>query len=301
MWEATVDTAVARLAPDRVEEFLLTKKLAGCTTKTLDEYRRWLDRFAQDSPSADPLGVRAFFSHLAERGLRPTSQHKAFGVLKTFFRWCIEIGALTHDPLAGFTIRLPKTLPRVPTEDEVRDVLRQCPETFVGRRNRALILVLADAGLRAGEVLRLLIEDWTPQERSLFVRCGKGRKDRVVFLSPTTARAIRAYLAMRHEARREDYLFVDAQERPLTKRHLVQILHRLSVRAGLPRERRIHPHALRHFAATAWLRSGMGLDEVRRLLGHESLSTTLRYSSLVSADLQRAHRRAGALERMRLE
>jgi site-specific recombinase XerD len=58
---------------------------------------------------------------------------------------------------------------------------------------------------------------------------------------------------------------------------------------------------LRHFAATSWLRHGMGLDEVRRLLGHESLTTTLRYSSLVGADLQAAHRRAGAIERLRLD
>jgi site-specific recombinase XerD len=80
----------------------------------------------------------------------------------------------------------------------------------------------------------------------------------------------------------------------------VQILHRLSNKAGLPAHRRLHPHALRHFAATSWLRGGAGLDEVRRLLGHESLSTTLRYSSLVGADLQRAHKRAGAIERLRI-
>lgn len=64
--------------------------------------------------------------------------------------------------------------------------------------------------------------------------------------------------------------------------------------------RRLHPHALRHFAATSWLRGGAGLDEVRRLLGHESLSTTLRYSSLVGADLKRARKMAGAIERLGL-
>lgn len=58
-------------------------------------------------------------------------------------------------------------------------------------------------------------------------------------------------------------------------------------------------HALRYFAATSYLRGGAGLDEARRLLGHESLNTTLRYSSLVGVDLQRAHRKAGAIERLR--
>ena len=67
-----------------------------------------------------------------------------------------------------------------------------------------------------------------------------------------------------------------------------------------PVHRRLRPHALRHYAATSWLRSGMGLDEVRRLLDHESISTTLRYSSLVASVLQHAHKKAAAIERLRL-
>ena len=101
--------------------------------------------------------------------------------------------------------------------------------------------------------------------------------------------------------RPESFLFASRDGRPLTERHLIQICHRLSKRAGLPLHRRIHPHRLRHLGATSWLRNGMGLDEVRRMLGHSSLQTTLRYSSLVSADVQAAHRRAAAIERMRLE
>jgi site-specific recombinase XerD len=176
-----------------------------------------------------------------------------------------------------------------------------CGDRLTGRRNRALILVMADAGLRASEVLRLLVEDWTPAQRSLFVRSGQGQKDRVVFVSPTTARALKEYLGTRRVLAPEDFLFLDSQSRPLKRRHLIQFLHRLSERAGLPAHRRLHPHVLRHFAATSWLRNGVGLDKVRRLLGHESLNTTLRYSPLVSADLQQAHRKAGAIERMRLE
>ncbi len=163
-----------------------------------------------------------------------------------------------------------------------------------------MILVMADAGLRVGEVLRLLVEDLNAQERSLFIRSGKGQKDRVSFIAPTTVRAIRDYLAMRPQLSREDWLFVNAKNRPLQRRHVVQILHRLSAKAGLPSSRRLHPHALRHFAATSWLRNGMGLDQVRRLLGHASLNTTLRYSSLVAADLQQAHKDASAIERIGL-
>ena len=160
---------------------------------------------------------------------------------------------------------------------------------------------MLDAGLRASETVRLLVEDWTPAQRSLLVRCGKGQRDRTVFVSPTTARAIRDSLGVRHLVAREDFLFVTEDGRPLTPRFLVHLCHRLSRKAGLPSNRRLHPHALRHLAATSWLRNGVGLDEVRRLLGRSTLDTTLRYSNLVSADLRRAHRMAAVVERMRLE
>jgi integrase/recombinase XerD len=212
----------------------------------------------------------------------------------------MEVNALTEDPLRGFAMRTPKTLPDVPTEKELCDVLAACPDTLEGTRNRTLMLILADSGLRATELLHLLVEDWRAADRGLFVRSGKGRKDRVAFIGPTTTRALKAWLGVHPVPSPESYLFCDREGQPLKYRHLVQILHRLSAKAGLAIHRRLHPHALRHFAATSWLREGAGLDEVRRLLGHETLNATLRYSSLVGADLQRAHRKASAIERLHL-
>ena len=280
---------------------MLTKQVAGCTPATLNTYRWWLDRFLPAVPEVTPLAVRGFFARLHARGLSAARQHQAYRTLRTFFRWCVETALLADTPLRGFTMRTPKTLPDVPTDDELRAVLAACPDTLEGIRNRALLLVLADSALRASELLRLLIEDWRAADRGLFVRAGKGRKDRVAFIGPTTTRALKAWLARHPRPAPEAVLFCDRKGRPVKYRHLVTILHRLSAKAGLPAHRRLHPHALRGFAATSWLRDGMGLDEVRRLLGHESLDTTLRYSRLVSADLQQAHKRAGAIERLRLD
>jgi site-specific recombinase XerD len=282
-----------------VEAFLLTKQVAGCTSATIATYRWWLQRFTTAVSDVTPITVRQFFTGLQHRSA--SHQHQAFRTLRTFFRWCNETGALTYYPLRGFTMRTPKTLPTVPTDDELRTVLGAWPVTLEGTRNRALILVLADSALRASEVLHLLVEDWRPADRGLFVRAGKGRKDRVSFIEATTTRALKAWLSVHPAASPESFLFTDRTGRPLKPRHLLQILHRLSTKAGLPPNRRLHPHALRHFAATSWLRGGAGLDEVRRLLGHESLHTTLRYSSLVGADLQRAHHKASAIERLRLD
>jgi len=295
----TAEKAHAHPLGEAVEAFLLTKRVAGCTAETLRCYDGWLRRFTAGVPEATALAVCTFFVGLQH--LSASRQHQAYRTLKTFFRWCVETGVLADTPLRGFAMHTPKTLPDVATEDEVRAALAVCSETLEGVRNRRLLLVFADSGLRANEVLRLLVEDWRPADRALFVRAGKGRKDRVAFVGPTTARALKAWLARHPVPSSETFLFCDRAGQPLKYRHLVQIIHRLSAKAGLPANRRLRPHALRHFAATSWLRGGAGLDEVRRLLGHESLTTTLRYSSLVGADLQRAHRRAGAIERLRLE
>jgi site-specific recombinase XerD len=289
---------------EAVENFLLSRRVAGVATTTLDGYVYWLQEFAEfvgSDTAPTVLDVTRFLAHLQEKKLAPASRKKALQVLKAFCRWAVRNGLLAQDPTKDVTVKAPLELPTVPTDEELRAVIDACGANFVGRRNRALILVLADAGLRASEALHLLVESWNPQDRSLLVRHGKGAKDRTVFVGPTTARAIKEYLAVHPALSRENFLFVDEKGRPLKRRHLIAILHRLSKRAGLPRERRLHPHSLRHYAATSWLRNGMGLEEVRRLLGHSTLAMTLRYSNLVGADLQAAHKRASALERIFLK
>ncbi len=297
--ELPTEKAPAHPLAGAVESFLLTKRVQGCTSATLRIYERWVGQCIAALSTTGPLEVRRFFVGL--QSLSASSQHQAYRTLKTFFRWCVETGVLEETPLRGITMRTPRTLPEVPTDDELRALLRVCPDTFEGTRNRTLVLVLADSGLRAGEVLRLIVEDWRPVDRGLFVRAGKGRKDRVAFIGPTTARMLKRWLARHPAPAPEAFLFTDRHGRPLKHRHLVQLLHRLSRRARLPERHRVHPHALRHYAATSWLRGGAGLDEVRRLLGHESLDTTLRYSRLVGADLVRAHRAAGGIERLGLD
>jgi site-specific recombinase XerD len=196
-----VQKADAHPLRERIDAFLLAKQLAGCTVRTLQTYRWWLERFAKEISEATPLTVRMFFLGLQSHS--PSHQHQAYRTLKTFFRWCLDTGAVAEDPLRGVTMRTPKTLPQVPTGDELRAVIAACSsETLAGIRNRALILTLADSALRACEVLHLLVEDWRPTDRGLFVRAGKGRKDRVSFIGPTATRSLKTWLS-RHSKPRE--------------------------------------------------------------------------------------------------
>jgi site-specific recombinase XerD len=107
---------------------------------------------------------------------------------------------------------------------------------------------------------------------------------------------VRAWLGLRR-ALPEDFLFANQLGRPLSRNHAIMILHRLSVRAGLPRK--VSPHKLRHYAATSILKQTGDLERVRQVLRHESLAMALRYAHLVKADVSRKFRRASPLDNLR--
>ena len=142
-----------------IDAFLLSRTVAGCTT----------------------LAVQRSLSTLRER-VRPTTAHLHFSKLRALFRWCVEADLLAENPLSGLTMKVPKTLPRVPEDEAMCRVLAAGPDAFEGRRNRALVALLADSGLRISEALRLLIEDVSFGSRTISVRAGKGQKDGVGFL-----------------------------------------------------------------------------------------------------------------------
>ena len=144
-------------------------------------------------------------------------------------------------------------------------------------RDKLIVRVLADCGLRLGEVLALRAEDlWEPRraEFALKVR-GKGSRDRVVPLAPGLYRRLRRYLGARG-AERRDPVFValrkgaDGAYPPLTKSGLEQAIRAIAREAGI--EKRVYPHVFRHSFATEWLRRGGNIISLQRILGHTDLT-----------------------------
>jgi len=275
--------------------------VANCSGRTLEVYAANLARFQRNvafnsTEEATPLAVQSYLSSLREQ-IKPISVHQHFRTLKTFFNWCLETSLISQHPMRGLNMKMPKTLPRVPEDNDVRNLLQASSDTFEGRRNRALIALLADSGLRISEALRLRIEDVNFSARTIAVRGGKGGKDGVGFFGAEVAQYIRAWLSRRRGVRLEDHLFVDRSERSLTRHTATHILHRLSAKAGL--SRKIGPHALRHYAATSLLRQTGDLELVRQVLRHESLTMALRYAHLTKPDVSAKFRKASPLDNLR--
>jgi len=149
-------------------------------------------------------------------------------------------------------------------------------EDWIARRNRAMLELMARAGLRVGEVVALERDDLRLGERSgwAVVRSGKGAKRREVPLNSSVRAALRAYLDARPPFP-TPRLFVSASGRPLSARDVQRMVAEAARRARI--EGKVTPHTLRHTFATRALEKGMDIATLAAILGHESIATTSRY------------------------
>lgn len=285
---------------DAIDAFLLSREVANASKATLTTYAYNLNRFSRHS-GVQCLGrltlesIQRYLVDMRAR-VRPITAHQGFRVLRTFCRWCLQTGRLSLDPMAGMTMKVPKTMPRVPDSTDVRRLLAACPSSPEGRRNRALIALAADSGLRREELRGLRIEDLDMVTRVIQVRGGKGQKDGVAFFGEFVASVLREWLIVHPEPRPGAFLFCTRAGVVLGPHAILHILHRVSVRAGL--DRKVGPHALRHYAATTLLRRTGDLELVRRVLRHESLTMTLRYATLTDADIAAKFQRSSPLDNL---
>jgi len=269
---------------------------------TLRAYAAELDRLAShlggagvDWAEVDTDRLRRF---LAERGadVGRRSLGRTVAVLRGFFAFLARRGEIATSPATPLrTPRHTRTLPRFVAEKDLARVATL--EGTIGdaraARDAALLEVLYGSGLRAGEAVKLDWRDVSLAQRQVHVRAGKGGKDRIVPLTSTARRALRALADLSPGAAGSRPVFVNARGTRLDVRSVGRLVGRRLRAAGLDE---VNPHALRHSCATHLLDSGADLRAIQELLGHASLSTTQRYTDIDAERLlevyDRAHPRA---------
>jgi len=253
--------------------------------------------------------LRAYVASLYGKNQAVTSARK-LSSLRTFFQFLVRRQVIASNPAQ--LIASPKRgrkLPRFLTPDDAGRLMEAPqPKSAAGLRDRALLELLYGTGLRVSEAVGLDCADLDPTE--VKVRRAKRGRERIVPLGRKARAALDAYLARRAElaarARPEPQrahshsdaealtaLFLSARGRRLSDGEARRIVRRAVLRAGTPAAT---PHALRHSYATHLVDSGADLRSIQELLGHQSLSTTQRYTHISIAHLaevyDRAHPRA---------
>lgn len=248
----------------RFSRFIAPTNLVDATTEQIEEWR-------------DAL--------LTEGRNQPQSVRRKLAAVSSFFTWRGKKKLLGREnPFAG--VEMPdvaKRLPKVMTQTEVQKILtvsvahRRCGE-YQHLRDRAMLEVLYGSGLRRAEVCDLDLDDIDLLEKTVLVRCGKGKKMRISFLSDPAVGALKAYLDVRPDTPAQA-VFLTIRRQRITPRQLWCVFkaHREAARAlGLTKH--VVPHTLRHSFATHLYEGGADLRAIQELLGHSSIATTQHYS-----------------------
>jgi site-specific recombinase XerD len=304
------------------------RRLSPYTIADYSRSLRRLQEFLGDPPFAEISAedIRRFMSSLSSE---PQPQHGAAIVapivlsnksllnihtgLGALWTWAVHEGITQRHVVHEVARPKPEEPAIVPfTQDDLQRLLAACERTAgytrpgkrlcdnkrrTALRDRALLLLLLDTGIRASELAGMKVRDVDVRNRRITVT-GKGRKSRMLPISPETAKAIWKYLTTeRADDRMSDPLFVADTGEPVTRLTLLAFLKRLGKRAGVPN---VHPHRFRHTFAVQFLRNGGNAFELQMALGHTSLGATQTYMHLAQADLEKKHREASPVAGWRL-
>jgi integrase/recombinase XerC len=277
----------------------------NCSPNTIKSYEGDLEQFLDfltgyfnipaekiEPDEVDLRTIRAFLSHLSAAGRGKRSLGRKLSAVRSFYKYLQLRGECGGNP-AGLasTPRAGQSAPSFLTRGEVKDLLEEpFPDTPLGARDRAMFELLYAAGIRVGELVSINLEDIDRQRRCLRV-LGKGRKEREVLFGRAAAAAISDYLGKRLQLVKgrpgEKALFVNHRGGRLTTRSVARRLEARIRQVGL--RRGVSPHVLRHTFATHLLNNGADIRSIQELLGHASLSTTQRYTSVSVEELMRTY------------
>lgn len=250
------------------------------TRPILESFQRWLWRYTKAN------GQRLGWS----------TQRNRLGIIKDFFRWMTRQNVLLHNPASE--LELPRMEKRLPQEvlslAEVEKLLAVPDVTDpLGVRDRAMLELFYSTGLRRTELCRLELSDLNTERRTIHVRQGKGKKDRMV---PVGLRAIDWLDRYLKEVRprlcldtRTPALFLTGYGEAFNPDVLSRMVSGWLKQAGLKRQGCCH--VLRHSCATHMLENGADIRFIQQLLGHEKLDTTAIYTEVSIKQLQEVHAR----------
>ncbi|SCF16474.1 tyrosine-type recombinase/integrase [Micromonospora chokoriensis] len=270
---------------------------------TREAYRRdvtgWLTWCA--GRDLDPL--RATFLHVNEyareleatigarsgRPLTPATVARRLSALSSWYDFLVKLGAVPANPVSGADRpRVDRdhsaTLGLTPEEVDALLAAADADTGVTAARNRAAIALLADLGLRVGELISLDLTDLGTERGHRSVRfVGKGGKQRRRALTPSSGYAVDAYLAERAAAagvpvtQLTGPLLVTATGGRLDRHSVFRLVRRLARAAGIPAWAKLSPHSLRHAFATTARSEGVPLEDVQDAMGHADPRTTRRY------------------------
>ena len=296
---------------DGIVEFGFDCKARKLSDKSISNYQkqlRYLLRYLEAEFQVNQVEevrsfhIKQFLVDMADKGRKPQYINDLLKVFKTFFNYMKKEGYIKERPTAIIhNMKQPKVKIITFSEDEIRKMLHYYQgRNFLNIRNRTMIALFFDTGMRLTEVMTLRPEQI--REDSIIVH-GKGNKERLVPVSAYLAKALMQYQMVREayfEAKLpERYLFVSKNGRKLTQEAITKVLKKAAADVGVNCNVRVSPHTCRHTFAHLQLKNGLDLYSLSRLMGHESVAITQRYLEGIKDDqVLRKAQKSGVLQNL---
>lgn len=284
---------------EALEAFLLWRKATGLSDRTIQDYRIHVSRFFTRHPDAwdSPTLNTCVYRYLSEP-IAPATFNIRRKYLKVFFDWAGEEGLVCRNPIEGIKVRYAE--PRIVRISP--DVLRKLLElpdvsTYSGLRDKALLMIQLDTGIRPGEALQLYPCDFNPAGLEMRIRpeVSKTRRARTLILTRACSLTISRLLSVRPEEWVDSPIFCGDEGLPLGVNSWGYRLKKVYCRRlGV----KISPYDLRHCHAIMFLRNNGNLFALQREMGHSDLEMTKRYLAISDDDLREAHAKASPLNNL---
>lgn len=281
----------------QIKEYFLKSILdqKNYSKKTFENYNRDLNKFfkflndykIKDIKKITKETVRLYFLKQKNNNISNRTLGRYYSSLNSFFIYSIEHEYIDVNPLKF--IDYPKYTKKIPEyiyDSQLEKLLNEktSENVEIELRNKLIIHLLLDTGVRVSELVNIKVHDIDVEERIIKV-FGKGSKERFVFFTSKTKELLINYLIKRKEKAITDNLLINYKGEKLTERSVQKIIKLVGEKIGLD----IHPHLLRHTFATDLLNKGADIRMIQELLGHENLDTTQIYTHVSNSRVKEVY------------
>lgn len=269
--------------------FLVRKRVEGRSEGTIGQYSLHLRRMLQyiNKPVKEITGAD-LFAYIAmykqKRGVSGVYLDNIRLVFSSFFGWLNNKGYIGKNPAAGLDpIKTEKRIKKPLSDTELEMLRRKCRI----ERDISLIEFLYSTGVRVSELVALDRQDIDFDGMKVVVY-GKGAKERETYLTASACMHLKEYLDSRADGNEALFVGLKAPHERLTVSGVEEILRKLGRSTGI---KKVHPHRFRRTMATNILNKGMPIEEVKEILGHVKLDTTMIYCQISRENVRHHHRK----------
>lgn len=276
------------LNDDYIERYMSAKKIEGMAESTLKSYQSTIKRFLAFCDNKLIIYIDTDDVRYALNRYKETSGCSDYSLdsfrrrISAIFAWFLEEEYIVKNPVARIhKINYTKKVKKVFSDEEVERLFSQCATN----RQMAIVGMLNSTGMRVGELASLKLSRVNLEEKECVV-CGKGNKERTVYFDPKTKLFLEKYLEERDDD--IDALFL-TKIKPYRQISTRSIQREVSYVGELAAVAKCHPHKFRSTLATRAIDKGMPVEQLKELLGHTEIDTTLVYAQVQQKNIKRSH------------